>query len=85
MTVGSDLILNNCAERVCRLGLAVPAIFFLEMHKPLTGLAHSASVMAEPILGPLLGMHRVKDLSALLEERENVEKLIQLIEKRQKS
>ena len=72
--------LDTVADRIYRAGLSVPAIFFLELNKPLTGLIYTATSIAAPLAEPLLGQHRFKSLMQFFESRESVEALILLIE-----
>ncbi|RMD87643.1 MAG: hypothetical protein D6808_01095 [Candidatus Dadabacteria bacterium] len=68
------------AAEICRRGLGVPAIFILEAYKPLVVLAGSGITAAFPLLLPLLGMKRYRELVNLLSDRETVEMLIREIE-----
>jgi len=78
----NDDFVEETAERICRLKLQEPAVFFLELYKPLVGLFHSAVIVAQPVLGVLVGAGRAEKLRRFLEERGNVEKLISCIEGR---
>ena len=60
--------------------MEVPAVFFLEMHKPLAGLASNAMIVGSPFVGPFLGMDNVHDFSRLLAKQGGVERLIRAIE-----
>jgi hypothetical protein len=60
--------------------LEVPVIFFLEMYKPLSGLAHQALIGASPLVKPLLGAALCEKLLLLLESRQDVEQLICAVE-----
>jgi len=75
--------LNNLANEVCKRGLAVPAIFFLELHKPWTTVAFSAASISVPLLVPLFGPKLMRLALHLLSSRDNVEQLIRMIEIRQ--
>jgi hypothetical protein len=75
-----DQMLDELARRVVRRRLETPAIFFLEMNKPLTSLASTAITFSQPTLGAFFGFQRMAEWAALLDERENVERLIQRIE-----
>ena len=71
--------LELIAERIVGLGLATPAIFFLEMHKPLAGLVHGTAVAFDPLLGAIMGNVRKDALLKASESRESIEELIVLI------
>ena len=68
------------ATRIVERGLAVPAVFFLEMHKPLAGLVHGTLTAFDPLVGAALGRDRKEALLKATESRESIEKLISLIE-----
>ena len=74
--------LDEIAEVIVRRRLVAPAIMFLEMHKPLSFIAGQGMIVAMPLIGPLLGPERMSRLSRLLQDRENIERLIQRIEER---
>jgi hypothetical protein len=67
---------------VVRKGLEAPVVMFLEMHKPLTTVASVAYAMGQPPLMLFFGFQRTEDLRLLLSDRENVEALMQRIERR---
>ncbi len=75
----SELI-ESLAKRAHDYGLATPAIFFLEMHKPLHFLAGQSVLLGSGVLAPLFGVKNVQRMSKLLEKRENLELLIRRIE-----
>lgn len=75
-----DRVLEKIANQVVGRGLETPAILFLEMHKPLTFMASQGLVVTSPLLAPLIGFERVHTVSRLLEDRNNVERLIRRIE-----
>ena len=73
-------MLERIASRVAKYRLQTPAVLFLEMHKPLHGLAWHATHFVSPLLAPLLGFNRMEDLAWLFSSKENVERLIEKIE-----
>lgn len=75
----TDALIEQLASAVHARRMAVPAILFLEAHKPLTSLFHAAAVMSLPMMLPLFGA-RARELPAFLESRDNVEQLIRRIE-----
>jgi hypothetical protein len=68
------------ARRVVGMGLSVPAILMLEMHRPLSRLAGQALVAATPVLGPALGAGGVQKLARLLYHPGGIELMIDRIE-----
>lgn len=75
-----EALLNRIAGAVTRRGLETPAIFALEMNRPVTFLASQALIVLGPLLGPLLGLERMQNAARLLREPGAVEALIQRIE-----
>ena len=58
----------------------MPAVMFLEMHKPLANVFGNASIALTPFLGPMFGMGNVHDYGRFFSQRENFEMLIQSLE-----
>ncbi len=81
-TGNTDALIEHLASAVHARRMTVPAILFLEAHKPLTSLFHAAAVMSLPMLLPLFGA-RARELPAFLRSRDNVERLIRRIEELQ--
>lgn len=73
-------VIDETAEAIVKRRLEAPAVLFLEMNKPISYVAGQALIVAMPFLGPILGPERMARFSRLLQERENVERLIQRIE-----
>ena len=69
-------------ERVHGYGLTSPAIFFLEMHKPLHFIAGQSVLLGSGFLAPIFGAKNVQKMSKLLEKRDSIELLIQRIEEK---
>jgi hypothetical protein len=75
-----DAILDTVATKITRRGLGVAAIFFLESSKPLSFLGSQVLVFFEPFVKTFFEVKNYERFCLLLENRENVEKLIQKIE-----
>ena len=73
-------LLRKVADKAVRMGLAVPAVFFLESSKPLSFIGSQALVFFEPFVKAFLNLSSYDRFSALMEDRKNVERLIRLIE-----
>jgi len=67
-------------EGIVRRGLAVPAIFLLELHKPLSGLGHLVAEAFDPLTRCLLGSERAGAVLKLLESRDNIEYVLTRLE-----
>ena len=75
-----NALLHKVAGEIARRKLETPAILALEMHKPLSNVfAHSAIVFA-PFVVPFCGFDFLDQYSNLFRKRENVERLIVLLE-----
>lgn len=74
------LLLGQIVNFVTARRLEVPAVFLLELTKPLSFITSQAVVLASPVLGALLGLATAEALYWVLEDRARVEKLIQSIE-----
>jgi hypothetical protein len=77
-----DALIEHLANRIAGYQLSVPAVFFLEMNKPLAFLAGQSVVLGSGFLAPLFGAQNVQQFSKLLESRENIDLLIRRIEER---
>ena len=75
-----DRLIDTLASLVVKRGLGVPAVFALEMHKPLCFFGSQMLLLGSPILRTFLGFGRVLKFASLVEKRENVELLIRRIE-----
>lgn len=64
------------AEALRHRGLAAPARFLLDAHRPLRPLLAEAGVFLSPVLGPLFG-RRYGAVQAVLEEDAAVNELIE--------
>jgi hypothetical protein len=73
-------LIDALAQQVVKRGLSVPAILFLELHKPFAFIGSQAGIVFSPFLAPFFGFDRVDDYTQLLSERENWERLVERIE-----
>ena len=73
-------LLDAVAQRVVKMGLTTPAVFFLESSKPLSYVGSQALVFLEPFVKSVLSVAYYDRFVALMEDRGNVERLIQRIE-----
>ena len=73
-------LLASIAGRAVRMGLAVPAVFFLESVKPLSFIGSQALVFFEPFVKAFLDLKSYDRFAELLEDRSTVERLITMIE-----
>ena len=75
-----DELLDAVARRVVQMRLAVPAVFFLESTKPLSFVGSQALVFLEPFVQAFLTVRHYQQFTRMMEDRRNVEKLIQRVE-----
>lgn len=75
-----EALLTAVAGRVVRMGMAVPAVFFLESTKPLSFVGSQALVFLEPFVKAFLNLASYDRFTTLMEDRKNVERLIRKIE-----
>ena len=75
-----EALLNKVAGFIERRKLEVPAVLFLESHRPLAYVGSQATLAFSPFLVPFLGLMNVRDFSRFLQEPSNIERLIQRIE-----
>lgn len=73
-------LLERLADRVVELRIETAAILTLETAKPMTFLASQAMVFFEPIVQALFRFSDYQRFSRLLERRDTMESLAQLIE-----
>ena len=71
---------QNIARRVVRWGLTVPAILFLEMHRPLNFVASQMLLALSPIVSIVARADELNTLAKMLERRESTEELVVAIE-----
>ena len=74
-------LISNLAEKIVKHGMAVPAIFSLEMVKYMSFIGSQLMVFFGPVITAFIQSESYYKITHLLEERKNVEFLIQKIEK----
>lgn len=78
----TDELIKKAAHEIQKRHMEAPAIIFLEMHRPMANIAAQGSILFSPFLVPLIGFQNLDDYSQVFSKRENVERLIQLLEKK---
>ena len=73
-------LIDALAQQVVKRGLSVPAVLFLELHKPFAFIGSQAGIVFAPFLAPFFGFDRIDQYTQLLSERENWERLVERIE-----
>ena len=77
---GMDQMFRTIAERIVLKGLGAPAILFLEMHRPLSGLLYNLSLLSSPVLSALFGPRAESYTRKIFESPDNFDRLIRMIE-----
>ena len=80
ITHSDKQLISNLAEKIVRHGMAIPAIFFLEMVKYLSFFGGQLMVFFGPIITVFIPSHSYYKIAELLEDRKNVEFLLVQIE-----
>ena len=73
-------LIDAMARAVVSRRMETPFLFFVEANRPLSFLASQALLFGEPFVGALIGFRRAHDWTRLLEERDNVDRLIRRVE-----
>jgi len=76
-------LLHKAAKEIRRRKMEAPAILALESHKPLANVLAQSMIVFSGFLIPFLGFQNVNDYSRLLQKRDNVERLIELLEQKE--
>ena len=78
-----DELLLKVAEKIERFDLITPAIFFLQMSKPLSFVGSQALLSFAPMAGLIMNEKLLEEFSQVMADRENVERLMVLLEERE--
>ncbi len=73
-------LLTKIADQIVKRKLTTPAILFFESVKPLSFVGSQALVFLQPIIQAFLNRREYDEIVLMMEERENVEKLLLEIE-----
>jgi hypothetical protein len=75
-----EALLDQVAAAVVRRGLVAPAVFFLELNRPLAFLAGQATHVLVPFLAPLVGVGKMQEVARVLNDPQNIDRLLARIE-----
>lgn len=73
--------IRNIASRIHQSGFITPAVFFLELTKPLSLIGSHVMIFFGPIINAFINTEGYYKAAEIFEKSENVELLIQEIEK----
>ena len=77
-------LISSLAQKIVRHGMAIPAIFFLEMVKYLSFFGGQIMIFFGPIITAFIQSDSYYKMAELLEDRKNVEYLLVQIERLEK-
>jgi len=72
--------IRNIADRIHQSGFITPAVFFLELTKPLSLIGSHVMIFFGPIINAFINTEGYYKAAEIFEKPENVELLIQEIE-----
>ena len=75
-----DQLLERVAQGLSSRGLGTPSIFMLEASKPLSFIASQGMIVLGPFVDALLSWREYHVFVRMIEDRRNVERLIQRLE-----
>jgi len=75
-----ERILKKLADEIVVRRLTAPAIFILQSSSPLSFIGSQAMIVLEPFVHAIFNLPDYRKFALLMERRENVEKLITMIE-----
>jgi hypothetical protein len=73
-------LITLVAEQVVKRGLETPAVFFIEMNRPLSFIGGQGLIFIAPMLGVFFNQNTVEEFAKMLEDRKNVDRLTDRIE-----
>jgi ABC-type uncharacterized transport system involved in gliding motility auxiliary subunit len=80
LTLEEQELLRKLAQKVVDWQMTVPAILFLESTKPLSYIGSQMLVFFEPFVSAIFNVKDYNLFRQMMENRENVERLLQKIE-----
>jgi hypothetical protein len=75
-----EKMLRKVADEIVSRRLTAPAIFFLESCHPLSFIGSQAMIALEPFVHAILDLPNYRKFALMMERRENVQKLMTMIE-----
>ncbi|MCU0606701.1 MAG: hypothetical protein MUF78_04615 [Candidatus Edwardsbacteria bacterium] len=76
-------LLRMIADQIVKRKLTTPAIMFFESVKPLSFIGSQGMVFLQPIVQAFLNRREYDEITLMMEQRENVEKLLLEIERQE--
>ena len=72
--------IQTIAEKIVRRGMSVPAIFSLELMKPVSLISSASLTVCQPLLEVLVSPQQIEKMAFVLGDRDRVESLLVAIE-----
>ncbi len=71
-----DELIERLVSQLNAWGMVAPALMFLEANKPLSFLGSQLILLSQPVLGLIWEDKLLGDYALLLEDRDNIERLL---------
>ena len=75
-----DRLIDTMARAVVRRRMETMTTFLIDSHRPFSFMASQALLVTAPVLGAFFGFRRIDCWSRILEDRVNLERLMNRIE-----
>jgi hypothetical protein len=76
----SEQLIEHLTQQISQWGLALPAIVFLQVTRPLSFLASQGLLLCQPLLSSVYDAPRIADYVDLLADRTNIDRLVARLE-----
>jgi len=76
----SELLLEQMSQQICRWGLTLPAIVFLQVTRPLSFIASQTLLLCQPLISAFYDAPQIAGYADLLADRANVDRLVARLE-----
>ena len=76
----SEQLIEHLTQQISQWGLALPAIVFLQVTRPLSFLASQGLLLCQPLLSFVYDAPRIADYVDLLADRTNIDRLVARLE-----
>jgi hypothetical protein len=76
----SEQLIEHLTQRISQWRLALPAILFLQVTRPLSFIASQGLLLCQPLLSFVYDAPRIADYADLLADRTNIDRLIACLE-----
>lgn len=81
----SEQLLEQLSHRICRWRLALPAIVFLQVTRPLSFIASQTLLLCQPLISAFYEAPQIASYADLLADRANLDRLVAQLEEDSRS